>query len=236
MASKMPDAAVHMRGVSFTWPGGTGFRLDIPELTVKSGEKLLVSGKSGAGKSTLLNLVCGIAVPDQGTVRVDGTELSGLKGPDRDRLRANRIGLIFQMFNLLPYASPLDNILLPLAFAPARRERLKNPRREALRIAAALGLPENLMVQARAAELSIGQQQRVAASRALIGNPSLIVADEPTSALDEESQRVFLDLLMEQTEAAGTTLLMVSHDSRLSSRFRRALDLASITGKQEMET
>ncbi len=231
----MPDAAVQLCGVSFTWPNRTGFTLDIPELTVAQGERLLILGKSGAGKSTLLNLVCGIAVPDHGTVKVDGTALSELRGPSRDRLRANRIGLIFQLFNLLPYASPLENILLPLAFAPERRARLDSPRDEALRIGEALGLPRNLLLGARSAELSIGQQQRVAACRALIGAPALIAADEPTSALDEENQRTFLDLLFGQTVEAGTTLMMVSHDSRLANRFDRVLDLSSITRMEVVE-
>jgi len=228
--------AIHVHDVRFTWPGRIGFSLNVPEFTVARSEKLLVSGKSGAGKSTLLNLICGIAVPDNGRVEVDGTALSTLGAPGRDRFRANRIGLIFQMFNLLPYASALENILLPLAFAPERRKRVGDPRKEALRLTEALGLPEDLVLRARAAELSIGQQQRVTASRALIGAPSLIVADEPTSALDEESQRAFLDLLMDQTDMAGSTLLMVSHDTRLSSGFDRSLDLSSITRTPERRT
>ena len=236
MKFRMPDAAIHLQDVRFTWPGRTGFTLNVPELTVARGERLLIVGTSGAGKSTLLNLVCGIAVPDSGLVEVDGISLSALKGSHRDRFRANQIGLIFQMFNLLPYASPLENILLPLAFAPDRRKRLKNPRREALRLTGALGLPENLVLKARAAELSIGQQQRVAVSRALIGTPALIVADEPTSALDEENQRTFLDLLMNQTDSAGTTLLVVSHDPRLAERFDRSLDLSSIAITRERQT
>ena len=235
MNSRMPDAAVQLSGVRFTWPGRTGFTLDIPELNVARGERLLILGKSGAGKSTLLNLVCGITVPDKGAVKIDGTVLSELRPSSRDRLRANRIGLIFQLFNLLPYASPLENILLPLAFAPERRNRLDNPRKEALRITEALGLPRELVLRAQAAELSIGQQQRVAASRALIGTPALIVADEPTSALDEESQRTFLDLLFGQTATAGTTLMVVSHDSRLTDRFDRVLDLPSIAQIEGME-
>ena len=236
MSSREPDAAIHLQDVRFSWPGRTGFSLNVPELTVAKGERLLVLGTSGAGKSTLLNLVCGIAVPGSGQVEVDGTSLSAIRGSSRDRFRANRIGLIFQMFNLLPYASPLENILLPLAFAPDRRKRLENPRREALRLTGALGLPEDLVVRARAAELSIGQQQRVAASRALIGTPALIVADEPTSALDEENQRAFLDLLMNQTRSSGTTLLVVSHDTRLAERFDRSLDLSEIAITQERRT
>jgi len=197
-------------------------------LTVASGEKLFLLGESGSGKSTLLSLICGIAQPQRGTVHVNGVELSGLSGAKRDRFRANHIGVIFQMFNLLPYASPLENILLTLAFAPERRKALKDPKAEALRLTGALGLDEDLVCNARASELSIGQQQRVAAARALIGSPRLIIADEPTSALDAATQSAFIDLLMQQVEAANATLLMVSHDARLATQFDRVLDLSDI--------
>lgn len=220
--------AVRLSRVSFAWPGRTAFRLSVPELTVGRGEKLFLLGASGSGKSTLLGLVCGISQPVIGSVDVDGVDIAALSPARRDRFRAERIGVIFQMFNLLPYASPMDNILLPLAFAPERRRRIADPRAEALRLTAALGLDQALVRDAAASELSIGQQQRVAAARALIGAPALVVADEPTSALDASSQGAFLDLLMAQVDAAGATLLMVSHDDRLSRRFDRVVDLATI--------
>lgn len=220
--------AIHLQDLSFAWPGRTGFSLAVPDFTVAAGEKLFLLGESGSGKSTLLSLICGIAQPQQGHVWVDGSDLATLSDPARDRFRANRIGVIFQMFNLLPYASPLENILLPLAFAPERRARIPDPNVEALRLTEALGLEVDLVTKAKASELSIGQQQRVAAARALIGAPRLVVADEPTSSLDAARQGAFIDLLMEQVDSAGATLLMVSHDARLSERFDRVLDLSEI--------
>ncbi len=221
-----PTSAIELRDLAFVWPGRTGFSLHVPAFEVAAGEKLFLLGESGSGKSTLLSLICGIAVPQRGAVAVDGLDLTRLSGAKRDRFRANRIGVIFQMFNLLPYATALENILLPLAFAPERR--VPEPRAEALRLTGALGLDETLVTRARAAELSIGQQQRVAAARALIGGPRLVIADEPTSALDASAQGAFIDLLMGQVEAAGATLMMVSHDARLAERFDRVLDISEI--------
>jgi putative ABC transport system ATP-binding protein len=163
---------------------------------------------------------------------VDGTEMNAMRPAARDRFRAEKIGIVFQQFNLLPYASPMDNILLPLRFAPARRARVGDARASALVLTDALGLTQDVMASSTADRLSVGQQQRVAVARALIGAPSLIVADEPTSALDAGSQASFLDLLFAQCTAAGSTLLMVSHDDRLSPRFDRSVrmeDIATLT-------
>ena len=223
-----PEDAIRLSDLAFAWPGGVGFSITVPDFTVPKGEKLFLLGESGSGKSTLLSLVCGIAEPGSGIVEIAGQNLGKLSGPARDRFRANRIGVIFQMFNLLPYASPLENTLLPLAFAPERQVKVSDPKAEALRLLAALGLDESLVTEARSAELSIGQQQRVAAARALIGQPQLVIADEPTSALDASTQEAFLTLLMAQVDAAGATLLMVSHDARLADQFDRAIDIADI--------
>ncbi|WP_339949677.1 ABC transporter ATP-binding protein [uncultured Albimonas sp.] len=224
--------ALRLAGVRYAWGAGRapeGFALEVDALQVARGERVFLHGPSGSGKSTLLALVCGVASPQAGAVEVEGEPLSSLSPARRDRFRAERIGVIFQMFNLLPYATALDNILLPLRFAPARRARLgRGARAEALRLSAALGLSEALVTRAPAAELSVGQQQRVAAARALIGGPGLIVADEPTSALDVAAQGAFLDLLFAQTEAAGAALLMVSHDPALAARFDRSVALPEI--------
>ena len=218
-------AAVDIQNLAFTWRGRTSFSLKVPQFRVAQGERLFLLGESGSGKSTLLSLICGINVPDSGSVSIGGTDLPGLRSAERDRFRAENIGVIFQMFNLLPYASPMENILLPLSFAPGRRARLEDAREEALRLTTALGLPNELVLKAGTTELSIGQQQRVAAARALIGRPSLIVADEPTSSLDASAQEAFTTLLMTQAEAAGATLIMVSHDARLARHFDRSADL-----------
>ena len=193
----------------------------------------MLLGPSGSGKSTLLGLVCGISAPDTGSVRVLGEDFSAMRPAERDRFRAEHIGVIFQMFNLLPYASAMDNVLLPLTFAPGRKARLGGrAREEAARLMAALGLDPDTLGPMPAAELSVGQQQRVAAARALIGGPELVVADEPTSALDATAQGAFLDLLAAQVAAAGASLLMVSHDPRLGERFDRVValdDIATVT-------
>lgn len=221
-------AAVEIKDVAFSWRGRTAFSLAVPEFSVAAGDRVFLLGESGSGKSTFLSLICGINLPDRGDVAIAGTSLSDLKPAARDRFRAENIGVIFQMFNLLPYASPLENILLPLSFAPNLRRRIKEPTSEALRLTRALGLPDALVLRAGTTELSIGQQQRVAAARALIGQPKLILADEPTSSLDASAQEAFVSLLMEQAAEVGATLIMVSHDQRLAAQFDRQVDLADI--------
>ncbi len=184
-------------------------------------------GESGSGKSTLLSLICGTVSAETGVISVAGTDLSGLRGGARDRFRAEHIGMIFQQFNLLPFGTVLENILLPLRFAPSRRARTGNERSEATDLCNALGLPPDLLT-AKASTLSVGQQQRVAVARAIIGDPPIIIADEPTSALDAGSQAAFLDLLFEQVRAHRATLLMVSHDPRLGDRFDRVVRMDEI--------
>ena len=185
-------------------------------------------GASGSGKSTLLSLICGVAAPDAGEIMVNGVDLARLSRRRRDRFRAETIGVVFQEFNLLPYATALDNILLQFRFAPKRRRRVGDARAEAMRLTTALGLPETQVTAGEAGSLSVGQQQRVAVARALIGAPALIVADEPTSALDASAQAAFLDLLFAQVEEAGATLLMVSHDERIAARFDKAIETSAI--------
>ena len=221
------DAPLILRNVGFRWPGRQTFRLSVPDFSVAPGESVLLLGESGSGKSTLLSLICGIVVPQEGRVEVDGTDLSALRPGARDRFRAERIGVIFQQFNLLPYGTVRDNILLPLRFAPDRRARAGDAGAQADRLCTALGLAPDLMT-APAGRLSVGQQQRVAVARALIGQPPLIIADEPTSALDARTQDAFLGLLFDQVRAAGSALLMVSHDDRLGARFDRVLRLEDI--------
>ena len=217
---------IELKDVRFRWPGRTQFKIWVRELCLMPGEAVLLLGESGSGKSTLLSLIGGTVAADTGKVKVAGTDISDLSGGQRDRFRAEQIGMIFQQFNLLPFGSVLDNILLPLRFAPSRRSRIGNGRQEARDLCSALGLPD--LLAARAATLSVGQQQRVAVARAMIGRPPIIIADEPTSALDATTQSAFLDLLFEQVRANGTTLLMVSHDPRLGERFDRVIGMEDI--------
>ncbi len=187
----------------------------------------MLLGESGSGKSTLLSLICGTILANSGQISVSGTDLSTLPNGKRDTFRAEHIGMIFQQFNLLPFGSVLDNILLPLRFAPSRRARSLDPQQEARALCTALGLPIEV-VSAKASNLSVGQQQRVAVARALIGRPPIVIADEPTSALDADSQADFLNLLFDQVKSHGTTLLMVSHDQRLAEQFDRVVHMQDI--------
>lgn len=223
----MTATVLNVADVSFRWPGRAGFSLRVPSLEVAAGETVLLLGESGSGKSTLLSLICGTLVPDAGTVQVAGTDLATLGGGARDRFRAEQIGVIFQQFNLLPFGTVVDNILLPLRFAPDRRGRVPNTRSAASDLCKSLGLPPEVFTT-RASTLSVGQQQRVAVARALIGQPPLILADEPTSALDANSQAAFLDLLFRQCAANRAALLMVSHDPRINDRFDRVIRMEDI--------
>ncbi|MEO9457545.1 MAG: ABC transporter ATP-binding protein [Lentilitoribacter sp.] len=213
--------------VRYRWPGRTSFGIHVPKLALAPAETLLLLGESGSGKSTLLSLICGTIIAQSGRVNVAGTDIASLTAGKRDSFRAEQIGLIFQQFNLLPFASVRDNVLLPLKFAPERRRRVVDVIAEANRLCFELGLPEEAMTM-RAGALSVGQQQRVAAARALIGTPPLIIADEPTSSLDAATQETFLELLFAQSRAHDTTLLMVSHDARLSEKFDRVIHMTDI--------
>ncbi|MGI9388008.1 MAG: ATP-binding cassette domain-containing protein [Methyloligellaceae bacterium] len=220
--------------VAFSWPRAEGFVLRIEKFAVEKQEKLLIAGPSGSGKSTLLSLLCAIIAPQAGAVTVLGQDLSALSSAERDRFRAEHFGIIFQLFNLLPYGSILDNVLLPLSFAKMRMRRVDesgSPEHEARRLLSRLGLDEDIGHQRSATDLSVGQQQRVAAARALIGRPESIVADEPTSALDRNRQAAFLELLFEEVEVARATLVMVSHDETLAKGFDRLVNLSDIVTK-----
>ena len=226
----MPNL-LELSGVTFRWSGREAFGLAVDTFSLAVGEKLLLVGPSGSGKSTLLSLIAGIVAPSAGRIEILGADLAQLSDARRDHFRAEHIGVIFQMFNLLPYGSVIDNVLLPLSFAKARRARAGGPaaeRAEAERLLTALGLDAPGIGDRQAARLSVGQQQRVAAARALIGRPELLIADEPTSALDRNRQLAFLDLLFGELEAAGSGLMMVSHDETLASRFDRVARLEDI--------
>ena len=218
---------LQLENVDFRWPGQDAFGLSVSDLTINRSETVLLLGESGSGKSTLLSLICGTILADTGRVRVDGTDIAALSSGKRDQFRAENIGLIFQQFNLLPFATIADNIRLPLGFAPERRERTGDITSEVARLCRDLGLPSDVMT-AGAGTLSVGQQQRVAAARALIGAPPLIVADEPTSSLDAATQRAFLDVLFKQSRTHNTTVLMVSHDARLADMFDRTIHMDDI--------
>ena len=222
---------VRMSDVRFSWTGRDAFSLAVGHFVLPARERLLLIGPSGSGKSTFLSLLCGIIAPQSGRIDILGTDITELGASARDAFRAEHFGVIFQMFNLLPYGTVIDNVLLPLSFAPQRRRRATartTAEAEGARLLSRLGLEANLARGRSAANLSVGQQQRVAAARALIGSPELIVADEPTSALDRDRQVAFLDLLFTEAKEAGATLIMVSHDESLAGRFDRVMRLDEI--------
>lgn len=227
----MGDAVVRLEAVRFRWPGAARDVLAIEAFSLAPGELLFLRGPSGCGKSTLLGLLAGVLEGAQGRVAVCGALLGALGRRARDRHRAANIGIIFQLFNLLPFLSARDNIALPLRFAPARLARAGGADGLAAHIdalAEALDL-DRATLAAPAGQLSIGQQQRVAAARALIGAPPLLLADEPTSALDADRQARFLALLQAQCRAHGSALLFVSHDDRLAGAFDRVLDWSALS-------
>jgi putative ABC transport system ATP-binding protein len=200
------------------------------KLEIRRGERVFLRGPSGSGKTTLISLVAGLMTPQRGSVRVLGQDLGRMRPARRDRFRADHIGFVFQLFNLVPYLSVIDNVTLPCRFSRLRRERAtrSRPLESAARtLLTHLQLPDDLLDGRDVSRLSVGQQQRVAAARALIGAPELIIADEPTSALDHEARGAFLDLLFAEAETAGATLLFVSHDPTLAERFDRTVPLAA---------
>lgn len=214
-------------GLRFRWPKASADCLVIDRFELLRGETTFLRGPSGCGKSTLLSLVAGVLTANQGTVRLLGHDWQQLTSARRDRLRADHVGYIFQQFNLLPYLSVLDNVLLACRFSARRTRQAGDEHQTAQRLLEQLGLQASEW-RRRASDLSVGQQQRVAAARALIGRPDLVIADEPTSALDEAPRESFMNLLLHSCADAGSALLFVSHDARLAPRFQRQLDLASI--------
>jgi len=213
--------------VRFCWPGQVAPVIDLPDFSVGRGEKLFLYGPSGSGKSTLLGLIGGLVRPDRGQIHFAGQDLDKLSGPKRDRVRAEHIGVIFQQFNLLPWLDVRANVALPCRFSKARARRAGDVGASVEHLLTAMDLDPALWDR-RADNLSVGQQQRVAAARALIGSPALILADEPTSALDTDRRQSFLELLFTQVDQAKSALLFVSHDRALGDHFDRQLDLTTI--------
>ena len=247
-ASAPPSGAQHvidLQNVRFGWTPGEAPVLDIDRLHVAPRERVLLRGASGSGKSTLLSLISGMVTSNQGSVTVLGQNLSELSNAARDQFRADHIGFIFQLFNLVPYLSVMENVCLPCEFSPRRRKRAiqagGSVRMEARKLLQQLAMANPNVLQRPVTELSVGQQQRVAAARALIGRPEVIIADEPTSALDAGSRTAFLDLLFRECEREETALLLVSHDAALAPGFHRDIAFKDINratqiGFASMET
>jgi len=225
----MAECIVDLDDVVYAWPGHEPL-LKISRMQVAAGERVFVSGPSGSGKSTLLGLIAAIHLPTRGCVTLFGKDTRTMSASARDRLRGAEMGFVFQQFNLISYLSVMDNVLLPVSFSAARRERLggiADREQQADALLAHLGLSGHINRQP-AAELSVGQQQRVAVARALLGKPKLIICDEPTSALDMESRDSFLDVLANECQRNNAALIFVSHDQSLAAHFDQHLDMHAL--------
>ena len=230
--SSAGNLIVQVDDVQFSWPTSSQPVLSIDKLYVERGERVFLQGPSGSGKTTLLSLIAAVLSPQKGNITVDGVVLNTLRGGQKDQFRVNRIGMVFQQFNLLPFLSVRDNVQLPCRFSKQRRlQAIQDGQTLQLqtdRLLQAMQLSPADIEKSSVSELSVGQQQRVAVARALIGRPPLIIADEPTSALDSDTRKAFLELLFAEVKAADCSLLFVSHDASLASEFDRHLDLREL--------
>lgn len=220
----MNEPAIVIDNLRFAYPGATADHLSIDHWSVACGTRVFLRGASGSGKSTLLHLLAGLRLPNAGTIKINGIDITHLSTAQRDRFRAQHIGIIYQQFNLIPYLSVLDNVLLAPVLA---NKHDRGCRQRATDLLQALNLTPALFMQT-AEQLSIGQQQRVAIARALINRPSVLLADEPTSALDQDNRNSFLQQLLTICAQEQTTLLFVSHDPTLATHFDQDLTLAQL--------
>lgn len=219
---------IEIRDLQYTYPGNKTPTLNVPEFSVVRGEELFLYGPSGTGKTTLLELLSGVLKPTHGSLKVLDCDFGRMSATERDAFRAEHMGYVFQNFNLIPYLSVQENIQLPLHLSAARRARLGSVDTEMVvrALCGNLGIAD--LLGKKVGELSVGQQQRVAVARALLGKPDILLADEPTSALDADHRVKFLNLMFELSELYGTTVVFVSHDRSIEKLFSRSISLDSI--------
>ena len=207
---------------SYTEPSGNRLLiLDIPQLNIAQGEQVVLRGESGGGKTTLLHIISGIVTADSGSIRLDGTELTAFSESRRDRIRADKIGYVFQSFNLLPAFTALENVRLGMTFA---RNKLSAERGKEL--LSKVGLADRMHY--RPSQLSVGQQQRVAVARALANKPRLLLADEPTANVDPANQKRIIDLIKEVCRDELVAILLVTHSDEIAGQFERVERLEQI--------
>lgn len=218
--------ALTVSNVRFRYAKALPDILQIREFSVGRSETVFLFGPSGSGKSTLLGLVGGLFLPQSGELKVLGQRFDQMTQSGRDSFRAGNIGFIFQVFNLVPYLSVLDNVTLPTKFGRRVSDGFSSAEAEAEYLLDQLGIAS--LKSRSVTRLSIGQQQRVAAARALLGSPGLVIADEPTSALDADARAGFLQILFSQAKREGSSILFVSHDGSLAKDFDRKVNLIDI--------
>jgi ABC-type lipoprotein export system ATPase subunit len=204
---------------SFHEPGGGRLPvLDIPEFHLDQAEQAVLLGRSGCGKTTLLHVIAGISTPDAGQVVIDGVDIARLGEADRDRVRAEKVGYIFQTFNLLPGFTALENVMLGMTFARGRKDE-----RWARDLLGRVGLGHRL--KHRPGTLSVGEQQRVAVARALANKPRLLLADEPTASIDPKHQQTVIDLIRSTCREESVALFLVTHAPEVAGQFERVEQL-----------
>jgi putative ABC transport system ATP-binding protein len=205
---------------SYREPGGGQLPvLNIASFKLAPGEQTVLVGSSGGGKTTLLNIIAGITSADSGEVKIDGVDVSRLPEAARDRFRADRIGYVFQTFNLLPAFTALENVLLGMSFGGKRADRSR-----AIELLTQVGLKHRL--HHRPAQMSVGEQQRTSVARALVNTPRLLLADEPTANVDSANQQTILDLLRQSCRERNVSLLLVTHAPEVASQFDRVEKLS----------
>ena len=225
------SSCIELSDVSFRWPEQKHNLLAINSLHIQSGESVFIHGASGSGKSTLLNMLAGVISPTSGEIKILNQTVNTQSQAQRDQIRADHYGIIFQQFNLIPYLSVIENITLPLSFSSYKQRRTlslsSNINEQAIYLLESLGLDKDIASQ-NVTDLSTGQQQRTAAARAMMGSPEIIIADEPTSALDADTKHDFIELLFQETKKFNSTLIFVSHDQSLASQFDRAISINAL--------
>ena len=222
----MTNNLISIKNLKYKIGQNINFSLNIKNFKLNKSDSILIYGESGLGKSTFLNLLSGTISPQNGTIDILGTNISNTSSNIKDKIRGDHFGIVFQTFNLLPYVSVKNNILLGKAYSSIKQSKSNND--EIKELMDKLSLNYEDLINRKAYELSIGQQQRVAVARALIGKPEIILADEPTSALDKSNQKEFINLLFKSIDENEQGLIMVSHEHKLSNKFKKVKNITDI--------
>ena len=222
----MTKNLISVENLKYSLGDNIKFRLNIKKFILDKSDSILIYGESGAGKSTFLNLLSGTLNPQEGSINILGTNIAETSSSIKDKIRGDHFGIVFQTFNLLPYITVKNNILLGKAYSNRKQSISNNDEVKTLMDNLSLNYKE--LIDRKAYELSIGQQQRVAVARALIGKPEIIIADEPTSALDKDNQNEFINLLFKSLDENEQGLIMVSHDQKVSNKFKTVKNITEI--------
>ena len=222
----MTNNLISIKNLKYKIGQNINFSLNIKNFKLNKSDSILIYGESGLGKSTFLNLLSGTISPQKGNIDILGTNISNTSSSIKDKIRGDHFGIVFQTFNLLPYVSVKNNILLGKAYSSIKQSKSNND--EIKELMDKLSLNYEDLINRKAYELSIGQQQRVAVARALIGKPEIILADEPTSALDKSNQKEFINLLFKSIDENEQGLIMVSHEHKLSNKFKKVKNITDI--------